>query len=215
MKKQLFYIIFLGIVSQGCEQCEEKLKIRRTVNKTVPLSYVLNTTGTSNNTAIITASQVRSLFKSDEGTIEKIDVSGISLSGEIDKQQNTAKEAQFTAHVVDVNVLYGALLLKTTKLIKVSDNDLEMDLLGTGGKNPSFNNAISSLNEEGLKIIKDFFASVKPFSNSSIGVRLDSVVPANQRLVGTVYLKITASVSYYKCEKMPVIFLNNNDDICN
>lgn len=215
MKKQLFYIIFLGIFSQGCKECEEKVKIRRTVNKTISVSYNFNTTGESTNTAAIYASQLNEIFDiADDGEIEKIDVSGISLSGEIDKQQNTALLTKITAKVNSSTSIPNAptssiVLLNETKLVKVSETDLVTDLVGTTGAIPTytFNNAINSLNPAGLKVVQSFFSSaltaLQLGVTHKLNVDINSSVPPNQRLVGTVYLRLSVAVTYTQCESMP------------
>lgn len=215
MKKQLFYVIFLGIFSQGCKECEEKVKIRRTVNKTISVSYNFNTTGESTNSAAIYASELYEIFDITDGEIEKIDVSGISLSGEIDKQQNTALLTKLTAQAHSSTPIPGiptnaALLLNETKLIKVSETNLATDLVGTAGAIPTytFNNAINSLNPVGLKLVQGFFArslvALKLGVNHKLNIEVNSSVPPNQRLVGTVYLRLAVSVTYTQCESMPI-----------
>ena len=214
MKKQLFYIIFLGIVSQGCEQCEEKVKIRRTVNKVISVRYNFNTTGESTNTAAIYAGELYEIFDITDGEIEKIDVSGISLSGEIDKQQNTALLTRLTAKVNSSTPIpnvptTSTVLLNETKLIKVSETDLATDLVGTTGTIPTytFNNAINSLNPAGLKVVQSFFASslvaLRLGVTHKLNIEINSSVPPNQRLVGIVYLRLAVSVTYTQCESMP------------
>lgn len=223
MKKQLFYIIFLGIVSQGCKECEEKVKIRRTVNKTISVSYNFNTTGESTNSAAIYASQLNEIFDiADDGEIEKIDVSGISLSGEIDKQQNTALLTKLTAKVNSSTSIpnfntSGIVLLNETKLIKVSETDLVTDLVGTNGAIPTytFNNAINSLNPAGLKVVQSFFSgaltALQLGVTHKLNVDINSSVPPNQRLVGTVYLRLSVAVTYSQCESMPKGFFYSDE----
>jgi hypothetical protein len=227
MKKQLFYIIFLGIFSQGCKECEEKVKIRRTVNKTIALSYKFNATGSSTNMATISSNELNKIFDIEsDAKLEKIDVQGVSLSGEIDKTQNTATFANLSAQVstlisAEPNVpSKGVVLLKETKLIKVNETDLATDLMGVGGSFPTytFNNAISSLNQDALIIIRNFFASalfsISAALNQKLDVEIYSSVPPNQRLVGTVYLRLSVSVTYTQCEAMPK-GLFYTDEKCN
>ena len=216
MKKQLFYIIFLGIFSQGCKECEEKVKIRRTVNKTISLSYKFNANGSSTNTATISSDELNKIFDIEsDAKLEKIDVQGISLSGEIDKTQNTATFTNLSAQVstltsAEPNVpSKGVVLLRETKLIKVNETDLATDLMGAGGSFPTytFNNAISSLNQDALIIIQNFFTSslfaISRVLTHKLNVEIYNSVPPNQRLVGTVYLRLSVAVTYTQCESMP------------
>ncbi|MFN8354309.1 MAG: hypothetical protein U0Y10_07685 [Spirosomataceae bacterium] len=227
MKKQLLYIILLGIFSQGCEQCEEKKKIYRTVNKVIPASFVVNTTGNSTTTATISSLKLNEIFELDEDVrIEKVVVSGISLSGEINPQQNTATKAVMSVKVnsnisgTGSNTTSTQVLLNETNMIKVGEYDLGTDLIGTpqNGIIPTttFNNAINSLNPAGFKIVQGFFAASVE-ANRLIGVytlNLEAYtsVPDNKRLVGTVYLRLNASVTYYKCESMPKGLFNTDQD---
>lgn len=203
MKKQLFYLVVLAAFSQGCGN--SSVRIYRTVTKTIPLSYNFNTTGSSTSTATLTSSQIYDLFASGDGAyIEKVDVSGVSLSGEIDKQQNTATQAILTATVQKNSESFTTSLLNTTKLVKVTDNDFSTDLLGANSQ--TFNNAVNSLNSAGLAIFQDFVSQsisrYKISSNQTLKIQVISSVSANQRFAGTVYVRINATITYYKCEQM-------------
>lgn len=213
MKKQLFYVLFLPLISQGCEECEKKGYITRTVSKTIPLSYSFNSTGTSTSTAKLLRNDIYELFKSDdeELSLERVDVTGVTLSGEINKQQNTANEVSISARVSQKDIISTPKqLIEVIRLVKTSETEL-----GTGNAGGvSFNNALNSLNALGLALFSDFCS--KAVSKYSLVFPLEieatAVAPATQRFAGTIFIRITASVTYKKCEE--VIFVNL-DQACN
>lgn len=221
MKKQLFYLVVLAAFSQGCSSCTS-MKVYRTVQKSVNLSYNFSPTGTSTSSASLTSGDIYALFSSVDGTIEKVDISGVSLSGDINAQQNTATEASLSANITKQNSTY--LLLKTSKLIKTSENGLGTDILGTDGKYVTLNNALNSLNAEGLSILSEFCRNAivpnrahpgQPPTISTqppLDMKATAVVPLNQRLVGTIYIRISASVTYFKCEPMYSGLLYNDTE---
>lgn len=213
MKKQLFYIIFLGIFSQGCEECEKKGYVTITVSKTIPLSYSFNSTGTSTSTAKLSRDDIYELFKSDDKEVflERVDVTGVTLSGEINKQQNTAAEVSISANISQKDFSSTPKkLIEISRLVKTSETEL-----GTSSTNGiTFNNVLTSLNSLGLGVFRDFCS--KAVSKFGIAFPLEiettASAPANQRFVGTIFIRITASVTYKKCTE--VIFVNL-ENACN
>ncbi|MFN8354310.1 MAG: hypothetical protein U0Y10_07690 [Spirosomataceae bacterium] len=221
MKKQFIYLFLLAIFSQGCDSCTS-IKVFRTVTKTVTLTYPFNVSGgESNQSTSISSSQVFTLF-GDGNTgesLERVDVTGVSLSGEINPQQNTANQAVISATITKNGGKF--LLLRSTKMIKTGSTSLDTDLLGADGKYVTFNNALNSLNTDGLTIFREFFANairrygaVTLPNEQRLDVTATSFVSPTERLVGTVYLRITASVTYYKCEPVAVALLYNDVE-CN
>lgn len=208
MKKQLFYIIFLGIASQGCEECESKGKVYTTVTKTIDLSFNFNHTGTSTSSANLTSFQIANLFaKEVKGELSGVDVKSIMLYGDINTQQNTATEATVSAKIFDVGLLgTESPLLNSTKMLKNGDGDF--------GAN--FSSAVYSLHAQGIGIFKKYlgqwyYGSSILLPPPSLKVDLTATVPTNQRLVGTINMRITASVTYYTCE---VVIFTHLDNAC-
>ncbi len=213
MKKQLFYIIFLGIFSQGCEECEKKGYVTRTVSKTIPLSYSFNSTGTSTSTARLLRDDIYNLFKSDDKELflERVDVTGLTLIGEINKQQNTASEVSISAKISQKDITFTPKqLIEVSRLVKTSETTL--GTANTGGV--SLNNVLNSLNELGLFLFRDFCAKAvsKYPLLFPLEIETTAVAPATQRFAGTIFINITASVTYKKCDE--VIFVNL-EDACN
>lgn len=217
MKKQIFYFLLLSVCSQGCDSCTKK-KVTRTLNKSITLTYNLNNTGTTQSTSTYYASDIESLFQDYAGqdyTLERVDLKSFTLSGEIDKTLNTATTVQVTAVVLtDAGPTNATPLLSSTSMIKVGE-------VGLGVANSSgvpLNNALNSLNSAGLAVIKkvlyDRFSERKfPVSRSyPITIRLDCQIPNNQRLVGKIYLDMSAAVSYTNCEPLPTALIYNDEE---
>ena len=212
LKRQFLYVL-LSLLSQGCQECEKKGYVTTTVTKKILLSYDFNSTGTSTSTAKLLRETIYELFKSDDKELflERVDVTGVTLSGEIDKQKNTANDIVISTTVSQKDISSKVTpLIEVSRVIKTSETGL-----GTGSVGGiTFNNALNSLNALGLGLFRDFCS--KAVGKYTILFPLETVttavVPANQRFVGTIYINITASVTYRKCTEVIFVTL---EDACN
>ena len=186
MKKQLFLLIILGYISQGCENY---ILVRRTVTKAVTLTFNINNAGAFNSVSTISASDITNLFQ-----------------GTIDPQQNTATQVTVRA---DVTSGAPTPLLNDTKLIRIGGNQLLQDVkdilnttTGDIQKEVSFANALAALRAVGVvelqKIINENLQGV---NTAPLKVTLSGSSPAGQRLVGQIVVTLNASITYSRCEK--------------
>ena len=208
MKKQLFLLIILGYISQGCENY---ILVRRTVTKAVTLTFNINNAGAFNSVSTISASDITNLFEPDifanrGSQIEKFDLNSINIQGTIDPQQNTATQVTVRA---DVTSGAPTPLLNDTKLIRIGGNQLLQDVkdilnttTGDIQKEVSFANALAALRAVGVvelqKIINENLQGV---NTAPLKVTLSGSSPAGQRLVGQIVVTLNASITYSRCEK--------------
>lgn len=207
MKKQLFYLILLGYISQGCENY---ILVRRTVSKTITLTFNINSVGAFSSPYTITPDQITNLFDPDifangGSQIERFDLKSFDINGVVDPQRNTAKEVTVKA---DITSGTPTALLKEMKLILMNNNQFLQDVkdifnVSTGNidKGISIENAILGFKKEGVaKIQLTITDNLKGFNQTPLNIMLTGSAPAG-RVAGQIIITIEASITYSRCEK--------------
>jgi hypothetical protein len=204
MKKHFCVLFLLTLALQGCGNY---IQVNRTVSKVVVLPFQIDQTGKFQSTSTITGRDIVNLFDPDIfGTdratkIERFDIKSVRISGDLNTQRNTASQVNVTATVSSGST--SVLLLNETKMIRLSDSSLALDLLGaaTGGS-VSLDNALATLNALGVKEIQDAINGyLKNINTKPLIVSLSGQTSSNQRMVGTITIKIDASITYSRCEE--------------
>lgn len=208
MKKQLLFLILVGFITQGCFNY---ILVRRTVSKTITLTFNINSTGAFNSVSTITPDQITNLFDPDiftnsQSQIERFDLKTFDIQGIVNPQQNTATEVTVKADITSGTPMP---LFKQTKLILMTNNQWLQDVkdifnasTGNVDKGLSIANAILALKAEGVgKIQQTINDNLKGFNQTPLNIMLTGSAPAGQRVVGQIIITMEASITYSRCEK--------------
>lgn|GEM_PF-3017267 len=226
MKNYLLYFLLLCFtLQQACApSILKKVKVSRTVTKTIQLNYAINQVGNFQTYQLIDSRDITNLFdpennKVSSATIEKIDIQGVSIGAKV-LPTNTATQVILSADVVSGALLNTiSPLLNETKTIAISKSeglDLENALGNAIGTTDdvSIYNAISILNAKGASELQKILdANLSGINRGGLSIRLNGKVPA-QRLVMNLTFQINASITFTRCEQILVSGEMSVDDEC-
>jgi hypothetical protein len=215
MKKLLFLLLISSVVLQGCQFIQRR-KISRTVSKTINLNFSINQVGNFQSFRLIPSRDIIDLFDPTtngiaSAEIQQIDIKSAKIGANVIKPANTATEV-----VLSADVMSGALLnqptrlLNETKKIAIGGDGIDFgNILGNAigtTENITLHNALTILNSEGATKLKSILTeNLTNINRAGLSIRLNGAVPAGQRLVMNITIAIDASISFTRCEEVPII----------
>ena len=215
MKKLLFLLIISSIVLQGCYSIQKR-KISRTVSKTIELNFAINQVGNFQSFQLIASRDIIDLFDPTNHSIasaeiQRIDIKSAKIGAEVIKPANTATQV-----VLSADVMSGALLdkptalLNKTKTISIGGDGIDFgNVLGNAigvSDNITLHNALATLNATGATELKTILTeNLTNINRAGLSIRLNGEVPAGQRLVMNLKIAIDASISFTRCEEVPIM----------
>lgn len=229
MKKLLFLLLISSIVFQGCYSIQRR-KISRTVSKTIELDFSINQVGNFQSFKLIASRDIIDLFDPTNHSIasaeiQNIDIKSAQIGANVIKPANTATQV-----VLSADVMGGALLnkptplLNKTKTISIGGDGIDLgNVLGNAigaSDDITLHNALSILNATGAADLKQVLTeNLTNINRAGLSIRLNGEVPAGQRLVMNLKIAIDASISFTRCEEVPIMlfltsFSGNTADEC-
>jgi hypothetical protein len=215
MKKS---VIFLVISLCFLCSCTSYIKVTRTVTKTINFNYNINQTGNFTGSSSIGGTTFAQLFadadtKFFSAKIEKVDVQSVSIGANL-AAGNTAQQVQVGATIESFEG--KKTLLNDTKVIQLQTNVATDILSGIGNvtglndKNITLHNAIDLLNATGAIDLQNALKKNLSELNGVVYINLNGKVPPNQKMVMSLSIQVTASVTYSSCEDTGIPFLGDS-----
>jgi hypothetical protein len=209
MKKLFYAFVLITILLQSCTY--KKVKVSRTVSKTLNFTFNINQVGNFQASQLMAARDIIALFDAEKNSvvsseIKNIDIKTVKIGATVGPA-NTAQQVELSG-----DILTGALLnkptlfLNKTKTIEIS-NDIDIigavgNALGAKDEN-NLQNAVSLLNAAGAdELRKAILENLQLVNQAGFSVRLNGTVPAGQRLVMKITLAIEASITFTRCEEV-------------
>jgi hypothetical protein len=215
MKTLLFLLLISSIVLQGCYSIQRR-KISRTVSKAINLNFSINQVGDFQSFRLIPSRDIIDLFDPTKNgiasaEIHRIDIKSVNIGANVIKPTNTATQV-----VLSADVLSGALLneptrlLNETKTISIGGDGIDFgNALGNAigvSDNITLHNALTILNKTGADKLKTILTeNLTNINRAGLSIRLNGSVPTGQRLVMDIKIVIDASISFTRCEEVPIM----------
>lgn len=228
MKNYLLYLFLLSFtIEQSCVPAIlKKVKLTRTVTKTINLNYAINQVGNFQTYQLIDSRDIINLFDPENdrvvsATIEQIDVRGAEIGANV-LPSNTATQVTLSADVVSGALLQtvNPILNESKPIIIPKQEGLDFgNILGAAvgvTDEVTIYNAVKILNAGGTKKLQEILgANLSGINRGGLSIRLNGTVPANQRLVMNLTIKINASITFTRCEQIIVSGdMSSTDDEC-
>lgn len=241
MKHISYFLLLLCVLEQSCgsPRIYKKTKITRTVSKAIDLNFSVNQVGDLKTFQLITGRDIIEAFYGERPdisilstNIETIDVRGVKIGADV-LTNNSASQV-----VLSADVLTGALLdkpfslLNKTKTIIITkdkgfdfknalDNvvdgiksDDETDKENNG--ETKLYNALTILNATGTAELKKILAeNLTNINRGGLRIQLNGTVPAGQRLVMSLTIRVDASMTFSRCEEVEVFRTEEAVSECN
>lgn len=216
MKKLLFLLLIASVMLQSCAY--KRIKVTRTVRKTIQLNYAINQVGAFQTFKLVDNRDIIDLFSPTDNSvvraeIEKIDIQGVKIGANVIKPTNTATEVSLSADVMSGALLnQPTRLLNETKKISIGGEGIDFgNILGNAvgvSENITLHNALTILNDQGADKLRTILTeNLNNINRAGLSIRLNGNVPAGQRLVMTLTIEIDATISFTRCEEVLTIFL--------